>query len=115
MIPAFTRENIELTVKQMYPGSKVIWAKANGKKQKAIILIYGDKEPEDLVPVAVEGNLMQIAKTLVTMFACCQHFVLQRIKQEVAINKMDEKAQIVSVSGAPIVAEERQSSIVLPG
>jgi hypothetical protein len=107
-LPSFTRENIEITLNQMYPGCKVLWSKSNGKKHKAIILIYGDKEPLDLLPFAMEGSLLQIARTIVTMFACCQNFTLKQIDANMKRQNARQQ-QVVTVGGI----ETPQQPIIL--
>lgn len=95
-VPDFTKENITETARQMFPGCSVIWGKGYNGKPKATILLYGEGESGDLCPFHIQGgNIMQIAKTLVTIFGCCQHVVMQRLSEGMQKTEADKKATII--------------------
>lgn len=95
-IPEFTRDNITETAMQMFPGSRVVWGKGYNGKPKMTVLLYGEGEPGDLCPFHIQGgDLMQIAKTLVTVFGCCQHLVIKMLSQEMGDTKKEEDAKLV--------------------
>ena len=92
--PQFDRKSVEDTAKQMFRGCSVHWSKTAVKGHRAVIMLSGDKDPKDLVPVVLEGKLPNIAKTLIVMFAAVQHLVVRNMADKIKLQQKAEEKKI---------------------